>query len=161
MSDSVKIFPCFCRGWQGASGWVTWIGLGPISPPFWCAMLWSLYLPSADIPLSEQRVQRSVGPSVRPSAPRKHVPHSHSPKRYWGGANSDAIVLIILHVFASIGIQAIEAYTKALEVDPGNRRVNSVLYCNRAAAYKEEVLRHLVATDCAQTAGVHECTWGI
>jgi DnaJ family protein C protein 7 len=52
--------------------------------------------------------------------------------------------------------EAIEAYTKALEVDPGNRRVNSVLYCNRAAAYKEEGKLKEAIADCSVAIQVDE-----
>eukprot|EP00669_Euglena_mutabilis_P006505 TRINITY_DN2091_c0_g1_i1.p1 TRINITY_DN2091_c0_g1~~TRINITY_DN2091_c0_g1_i1.p1 ORF type:complete len:500 (+),score=143.06 TRINITY_DN2091_c0_g1_i1:34-1500(+) len=44
--------------------------------------------------------------------------------------------------------EAIDAYTKALEVEPANRNVNGVLRCNRAAAYKEQGLLTLAIEDC-------------
>uniref|UniRef100_A0A7S1NNI6 J domain-containing protein n=1 Tax=Eutreptiella gymnastica TaxID=73025 RepID=A0A7S1NNI6_9EUGL len=44
--------------------------------------------------------------------------------------------------------EAIDAYTETLAVDPHNVRMNSVIYCNRAAAYKEEGMLQQAINDC-------------
>lgn len=45
-------------------------------------------------------------------------------------------------------LEAIDAYGRALEVEPENSRVNAIIYCNRAAAYKEEGLMKEAVQDC-------------
>eukprot|EP01012_Entosiphon_sulcatum_P049696 TRINITY_DN68369_c0_g1_i1.p1 TRINITY_DN68369_c0_g1~~TRINITY_DN68369_c0_g1_i1.p1 ORF type:complete len:481 (-),score=91.28 TRINITY_DN68369_c0_g1_i1:145-1563(-) len=44
--------------------------------------------------------------------------------------------------------EAAETYSSALSIDPNNKRINAVLYCNRAAALKEQGLFKDAAKDC-------------